>query len=151
MQLVKGLKMKQIKEPKLIEVIANIRYEEKEDTLVQKISFVVPNKKYLPYLFDARFLFKNKIEKLIKDILLKGFIRRIDDIDNIEIIYEKQEKPKPCMKKLACYTPPYFGCSYCQLAQEEGLFIFCPEKNKHMTKPGVQRCKIFRVKEEIIT
>ena len=36
--------MKQIKEPKLIEVIANIRYEEKEDTLVQKISFVVPNK-----------------------------------------------------------------------------------------------------------
>ena len=83
--------MRQIKEPKLIEVIANIRYEEKEDVLVQKISFVVPNKKYLPYLFDARFLFKNKIEKLIKDNLLKGFIRRIDDIDNIEIIYEKQE------------------------------------------------------------
>jgi hypothetical protein len=143
--------MKVIKEPKMIEVYVNVKYLETESNLVQRFEFSVSNKKYLPYLFDARFLFKNRIETLIKEMLLSGFEKRVDDKDNVEIFYKKQNKPKPCIKNISCYTPPFFGCQYCIKAQNEEKFVYCPEKNKHYVAPGIQRCPVFRCKEEIIT
>lgn len=143
--------MKAIKEPKMIEVYVNIKYSETDEYLVQRFEFNISNKKYLPYLFDARFLFKNKIENMIRDSLLEGYEKRVDDKDNIEIFYKKQPRPKPCIKNISCYTPPFMGCQYCSIAQTEKQFIYCKEKNKHYTIPGIQRCAIFRCKDEILT
>lgn len=140
-----------IKEPKNIEILVNIKYKEEEDEVIQRFEFNVTNKKYLDYLFDSRFLFKERIEKLIKDNLLENFISRVDRRDSVEIKYAKQEVPVPCIRKIQAYTPPYFGCKYCSKAEEEGNFLFCPEKKKHYSKPGIQRCPVFRVKEEILT
>ena len=131
-----------IKEPKNIEILVNIRYEKKGKAA---------NKKYLDYLFDARYLFKNKIEKMINDFLLEGYKRRVDSKEEINVFYDEQEAPKNQIRKIQAYIPPNTGCKYCKKAQEDGLFIFCPEKNKHYTKGGVNRCPIFRSKDELLT
>lgn len=143
--------MKQIKEAKNIEILVNIRYEEKDDKLIQRFQFSVTNKKHLDYLFDARFLFKRKIDKLINDFLLEDYVSRTDSKDEIEMVYLKQKKPNNCIRKIQAYVPPYFGCKFCEKAKIKGEFIFCPEKNKHYTLQGIQRCPVFRTKEEIIT
>lgn len=140
-----------IKEPKNIEILVNIRYEIKDEGLKQIFQFKATNKKYLDYLFDARFLFKNKIDKMVKDFLLDGYIKRVDSKDEIDIYYEKQEVPKTQIRKIQAYIPPNTGCKYCRKAQEDGLFLFCSEKNKHYTKGGVNRCPIFRSKDELLT
>ena len=143
--------MKQIKEARNIEIFVNIRYEEKENGLLQKFNFAVTNKKHLDYLFDARYLFKRKIDKLIKEILLEGYISRVDSKDEIDILYQQQKKPLNSIKKIQTYVPPYLGCKFCEKAQDDNGFIYCPEKNKHYSKEGIQRCPVFRSKEEIIT
>ena len=105
------------------------------------------------YLFDARLPFKNKIDKLISDNQLNNFIKRIDMKDEVDMYYEIQEIPQSQIKKIHAYVPPYYGCKYCKKAQEEGLFFYCPEKNKHYLKTsgGIKRCPVFRSKDEIIT
>lgn len=145
--------MKKIKEEKNIEVLVNIRYKNIDDQLVQTYDFTSSNKKILNYLFDTRFLFKRKIDRLIKEFLLEGYISRVDEKSRIVITYKNQEKPKNCIRKLQAYVPPYFGCMYCELAEIKGDFIYCPEKNKHYTvaSQGVVRCQIFRSKEKILT
>lgn len=140
-----------IKEPKNIGVFININYEETDDNLIQKFSFSVENKKYLDYLFDARFLFKQKIENIITDNLLNGFQKRVDEKNCVSIYYDKQDKPRPIIKKIQAYTPPYFGCLFCKKAKKKDGFVFCEEKNKHYVNPGIKRCPVFRCKEEIIT
>ena len=57
--------MKKIKEEKNIEILVNIRYENKGKELIQTYEFSSSNKKNLNYLFDARFLFKRKVDKLM--------------------------------------------------------------------------------------
>lgn len=141
---------KQIKEAKNIEVLVNITYENNDNTISQIFSFVVSNKRYLSYLQDARFSFKKKLEKLISSMLLDGFQRREDCEDKITMFYSKQDLPKPCIRKIQFYVPPYLGCNFCSLAKIEGQFVFCPEKNKHYVG-GVKRCPIFRSKDELIT
>jgi hypothetical protein len=145
--------MKKIKEEKNVEILVNIRYENKDDQLIQTYEFSSSNKKNLNYLFDARFLFKRKIDRMINNFLLDGYISRIDEENKITIKYKKQEKPKNCMRKLQAYIPPFFGCIYCEKAKIEGDFIYCPEKNKHYTavSQGVKRCPVFRTKEKILT
>lgn len=142
--------MKQIKEAKNIELFVNIKYEE-TDTLSQIFEFNVNNKKYLNYLLDQRLLFKDKINRLIKEFLLPDFISRIDDIDKVIIKYKKQKKPKPCIRKIQAYVPPYFGCKFCSKAEHKDGFAFCPEKNKHYPGDGVKRCPVFKTKEELLT
>ena len=145
--------MKIIKEPKNIEILVNIKYELTDEYLKQKFEFFSTNKKNLNYLFDARLPFKNKIDKLISDNQLNNFIKRIDMKDEVDMYYEIQEIPQPQIKKIHVYIPPYYGCKYCKKAQEEGLFFYCPEKNKHYLKTngGIKRCPVFRSKDEIIT
>lgn len=142
---------KQIKEAKNIEVLVNIRYNNSTNGLEQSFEFNVSNKKYLDFLFDARFLFKNKIDALIQKMSLDGFKSRTDSRDRVTMLYASQEAPRPCIRKIQAYVPPYFGCDYCSKCQKEGDFVFCPEKQKHYTKGGVKRCPVFRTKEEIIT
>ena len=145
--------MKKIKEEKNVEILVNIRYENKDDQLIQTYEFSSSSKKNLNYLFDARFLFKRKIDRMINNFLLDGYISRVDEENKITIKYKKQEKPKNCMRKLQAYIPPFFGCMYCEKAKIEGDFIYCPEKNKHYTavSQGVKRCPVFRTKEKILT
>lgn len=144
--------VKQIKEAKNIEIFVNITYREENDKLIQRFEFSVTNKKYLSYLLDARLLFKNKIEKLLNEFLLNDFILRIDSNEYIEMIYKKQEIPKPCIRKIQSYVPPFFGCKYCKKAEiKENGIIFCREKNKHYTDGGIKRCQVFRSKDEIIS
>ena len=71
--------MKKIREEKNIEVLVNIRYKNIDDQLVQTYDFTSSNKKILNYLFDTRFLFKRKIDRLIKEFLLEGYISRVDE------------------------------------------------------------------------
>lgn len=144
--------MKQVKEAKNIEVLVNISYAEENNELVQTFSFFVSNKRYLTYLFDARFLFKQKIEKLIEELLLEGYKRRADMEGEIKLYYDIQPKPQPIIRKICAYVPPNCGCAYCSKAVKEGEFVFCPEKNKHYHKSeGIGRCPVFRCKEEILT
>jgi hypothetical protein len=121
--------------------------------LIQTFDFSAENKKYLNYLFDARFLFKRKVDKLVSDFLLDGYISRIDEPNRITLKYRNQEKPKNCIRKLQAYIPPYFGCLYCCKAEIKGEFIYCPEKSKHYTlvSEGIKRCPVFRSKDKIIT
>ncbi len=139
-----------IKEAKNVEILVNIKYEETEEELIQKFQFIVSNKKYLDYIYDKRYLFKNKIDNLINSLLLNGFKSRTDCKDEIIMKYEKQEHPKNVIRKIICIVPPYCGCNYCDKAKKEGLFIFCKEKKKHYTE-GIKRCPIFHMKEEILT
>lgn len=145
--------MKKIKEEKNVEILVNIRYEVKDDQLIQTYEFSSSSKKNLNYLFDARFLFKRKVDKLISTFLLNDYIDRIDESDKITIRYKAQEKPSNCIRKLQAYIPPCFGCMYCEKAKIEGDFIYCPEKNKHYTvaSEGVKRCPVFRQKNKLIT
>lgn len=145
--------MKKIKEEKNVEFLVNIKYSLKDDNVIQTFEFTSSNKKNFIYLFDARFLFKRKIDKLIKDFLLDGYISRIDEENKITLKYKKQELPKNCIRKLQAYVPPNFGCIYCEKAKIEGEFIFCPEKNKHYTlaSEGCKRCPVFRQKNKLIT
>lgn len=143
--------MKQIKEARNIVIYVNITYEEKDNELTQTLSFSTKRKQDLAYLYDSRFLIKNEIEKLIKNILLSGFIQRIDHTDKIEMKYKVQKHPAPCIKVINAYIPPYLGCLYCLKAEVKGDFYFCPEKNKHYVKPGIKRCAVFRTKEKILT
>ena len=76
--------MKKIKEEKNIEILVNIRYENKGKELIQTYEFSSSNKKNLNYLFDARFLFKRNVDKLISTFLLTGYIDRIDEPDKIK-------------------------------------------------------------------
>lgn len=142
---------KVIKEVKNIEVLINIRYKQEEDKTIQTFQFSTSNKKYLDYLFDKRYLFKNKIEKLIKSLLLKDFISRIDSNEEVVLIYNKQEIPKNKMRKIVCQVPPYCGCQFCDKAEKKDCFVFCKEKNKHYTKDGIKRCPIFHMKEIVLT
>ena len=141
---------KQIKEAKNIEVLVNITYDEFDAYSTQTFLFVVSNKRYLSYLQDARLSFKRKFDKLISSMLLDGFQKREDQEDKIVMYYDKQELPKPCIRKIQFYVPPYLGCKYCSIAESKGEFIFCPEKNKHYVG-GIKRCPIFRSKDELIT
>jgi hypothetical protein len=75
--------MKKIKEEKNVEFLVNIKYSLKDDNVVQTFEFTSSSKKNFVYLFDARFLFKRKIDKLIKDFLLDGYISRIDEENKI--------------------------------------------------------------------
>lgn len=144
--------MKKIKEAKNIEVFVNIRYSYNDDgNLSQKFNFVVSNKKYLDYITDKRYLLKDKIEHLISSFLLENFIERIDRKENVEIIYKHQERPENCIRKIQCYIPPYCGCKYCQIAEKDGNFIYCPEKNKHYVGNGIQKCPIFKSIDEVLT
>lgn len=145
--------MKKIKEEKNVEILVNIRYEESGNELVQTYEFSSSNKKNLAYLFDARFLFKRKIDRLVSSNLLDGYLSRTDDVDRITIRYQKQDKPRNCMRVLSAYIPPFFGCAYCDKAKIENEFIYCPERNKHYTKisGGIKRCPVFRTKEKILT
>lgn len=145
--------MKKIKEAKNIEILVNIRYENEGDYLKQRFEFKPSNKKHLDYLFDARYLFKNKIDDLIKKTMLEDFVKRVDSKEEIDMYYEKQAMPQPQIRKIYAYIPPYCGCQFCKKAEEKGMFYFCPEKNKHYTKAdgGIKRCPVFRSKDEIIT
>ena len=145
--------MKKIKEEKNIEILVNIRYENKGKELIQTYEFSSSNKKNLNYLFDTRFLFKRKVDKLISTFLLNDYIDRIDEPDKITIRYKAQTKPSNCIRKLRAYIPPYFGCMYCEKAKIEDQFIYCPEKNKHYTlaSQGIKRCPIFKTKDKILT
>ena len=145
--------MKKIKEEKNVEIFVNIKYNLKDDKLIQIFEFSSDNKKNLNYLFDAKFLFKRKLDKLISEYLLDGYLERTDDFDKVIIKYEKQEKPSNCIRKLQAYIPPFFGCIYCEKAVIENDFIYCPEKNKHYTliSQGIKRCPIFRTKDKILT
>lgn len=143
--------MKQIKEAKNIELFVNIKYKTENNKLIQIFEFNVSNKKYYDYLLDQRLLFKDKINSLIKEFLLKDFISRVDDIDKIIITYNIQEIPKPCIRKIQTYVPPYFGCLYCSKAENKEGFIYCPEKSKHYPFPGVKRCPVFKTKDEVLT
>lgn len=143
--------MKVIKEPRLIDVFVNITYSVKNDELKQTFEFNVSNKKHLDYLFDNRFLFKNKIDRIIKDNVLEGFIRRVDDNDKVEIYYENQKPPKPIIRKINCIVPPFFGCEFCKHATKKGGFTYCKEKKKHYPKDGIKRCPIFRCSELELT
>ena len=145
--------MKKIKEEKNIEILVNIRYEIKDDFLFQTYEFSSSNKRDLNYLYDARLAFKRKIDRMINNFLLDGYVSRIDEENKITIKYQKQEKPKNCIRKIQSYVPPYFGCLYCEKAKIEGDFIYCPEKNKHYTKvsDGIKRCPVFRSKEKLLT
>lgn len=141
---------KQVKEAKNIEVLVNITYEEVEDKLKQKFTFVLPNKKYCCYLYDARVNLKNKIEELLQNFLLEDFQKREDFESSIVMTYGKQEVPKPSIRKIQVYIPPCFGCQYCKYAEEKEEFIFCKKKEKHYVG-GVKRCSVFRSKDEILT
>lgn len=147
--------MKKIKEIKNIEVLINIiyNYEEVngEKLLVQNFNFICNNKKQYSYLFDKRLDFKRKIEKIIKELELKDFVHRADEEECVKIYYKNQEAPKNLMRAIICQVPPYFGCIFCSKAEVNELFIKCPEKSKHYTIPGIQRCPVFKMKEEIIT
>ena len=81
--------MKKIKEEKNVEILVNIRYEVKDDQLIQTYEFSSSSKKNLNYLFDARFLFKRKIDRLINSLLLEGYISRIDETEEAKKLYEK--------------------------------------------------------------
>ena len=142
--------MKKIKEIKNIEILINIIYLQKE-TLEQHFKFVCSNKKHYSYLFDKRFCFKYKIEKIIKDLALDNFIKRIETENEIIVYYEKQKVPKNIIRKVMGQIPPCCGCQYCELAEEKDNFIYCPERKKHYVKPGIQRCVAFRMKKEVIT
>ena len=142
---------KVIKEAKNIELIINIKYTTTNDKLIQHFCFNLSNKKYTNYLFDVRYQFKRKIEALIKQFLLKDFIRRIDGTDEVVLEYKLQEAPMPVLRKIICVVPPYCGCSFCDRAKEENDFLYCSEKKKHYAKPGIKRCPIFRSKDEILT
>lgn len=141
---------RQIKEAKNIEIFVNITYKVEDEKLIQIFTFTVSNKKYLSYLFDARLLFKSKIEKILNDFLLEGFVSRIDGKDFIEMKYNLQKIPKPCIRKIQVYLPPFFGCKYCRLAENNNGTIYCREKNKHYTE-GIKRCQIFKSKDKIIS
>ena len=141
---------KQIKEAKNIEILVNITYEEKENSLLQKYTFVVSNKKYLKYLQDARFSFKFKLEKIINELLLQNFQRREDSEECIIMYYDKQKMPPPIIRKIQGYVPPYTGCQYCRLAEFKEQFVYCTKKEKHYVG-GVKRCPVFRNKDELIT
>lgn len=143
--------MKQVKEARNIIIYVNITYKENENELIQTLSFSTKRKQDLAFLYDSRFLIKNEIEKLIDSILLDNFLQRTDCPDKIEMKYSKQDHPAPCIKVINTYMPAYLGCLYCSKAEYKDLFIFCPEKNKHYTKPGIKRCPVFRTKEKIIT
>lgn len=144
---------KVVKEAKNIEVLVNIKYEMEGDFLKQKFEFMPSNKKHLDYLFDARFLFKKKIDDLIKKNMLADFVKRTDSKEEVDMYYTKQNPPQPQIRKIHAYIPPYCGCKFCKKAEIKGMFYFCPEKNKHYTMAdgGIKRCPVFRSKNEIIT
>lgn len=143
---------KQIKEAKNIEIFVNITYTIESEDLVQKFSFSAKNKKYLSYLLDARLLFKDKIEKMLKEFLLEDFKSRIDGKDFIEMRYGQQEIPKPCIRKIQAYVPPYFGCKYCIFAEKQECGIInCRKKEKHYSDGGIKRCPVFKSKDDIIS
>lgn len=143
--------MKVIKEPKNVELLINIICEKKGEKLIQHFKFNVKNKKHLDYLFDNRFLFKQKIDKIISANVLDGFIERVDDVDEVRIKYINDEEiPKPFIRKINVVMPPFFGCEYCCRAEKKDCFIYCKEKGKHYTK-GILRCPIFKCKEIELT
>lgn len=143
--------MRKIREEKNVEFLVNIRYRIEGEKLIQTFEFSSSSKKNFIYLFDPRFLFKNKIDNLLSEFLLKDFLQRIDEENKITFLYEKQEIPKNCIRKLSAYIPPCFGCEYCSKAIQENDFIFCPVKNKHYPFPGVKRCPVFKTKNKILT
>ena len=54
---------KKIKEEKNIKFYINITYFNREGTFVQRFDFSVSNKRYLPLIYDKRYLFKKDIDE----------------------------------------------------------------------------------------
>lgn len=142
--------MKVIKDIKNIDIFINIKYTEEDEYLLQHFQFNVSNKKHLDYIFDNRYLFKSKLDKLITSSLLKGFIKRVDSKEEVIMYYSKQDIPKNCIRKISSVVSPDTGCRWCEKAQEKGIFYYCPEKNKTYSQP-ISRCPVFKIKDVILT
>lgn len=141
-----------VKMERTITVYVNITYKEIEKELLQSFNVSTSRKQDLSYLYDSRFLFKNKIDNIIKENALEGFIRRVDCDDRVEMYYELQSKPSPLIKSFVIYIPPYLGCEYCANAEKkENGFVYCTIKKKHYQKNGIKRCPVFRTMEKILT
>lgn len=142
-----------IKMERTITVYVNITYKTNNNELVQTFNVTTKRKKDLSYLYDSRFLLKNKIDKIISDNLLDNFIKRVDHEDKIEMFYEIQEKPAPLIKVFNIYIPPFLGCIYCSNAEKksDNGFFYCKIKKKHYQKNGIKRCPVFKTKEKILT
>jgi hypothetical protein len=143
--------MSDIKIARQIDFYVNIKYKKNGDELHQIFEFNVTNKKYLTYAYDARYLLKRKIEKLIRDEFVENFVERIDEKEYIEVIYKTEKIKKPKIVNLNFYLPPFNGCKYCEKCEKQGNFLYCKEKNKHYDLAGIRNCKVFKSIEEIIT
>lgn len=143
--------MPDIKLAKQINFYINIKYKTIDENLHQIFEFSTTNKKYLAYVYDSRYLLKQKIEALIKKEFQENFVDRIDDKTYIEIIYKTNKKPKPRIVNLSFYLPPFNGCKYCTKCKKQGNFLYCKEKNKHYDSNGIRNCKVFKSIEEILT
>lgn len=144
--------MKKIKEEKNIKFYINITYRQEPGIIIQTFDFTTSNKRYLPFIYDKRYLFKKQFEKLIASELLEDFMNRVDLDDKVIMTYGRGATPqKPRMAIINDYLPPYAGCSYCAKAKVDGDFLYCPEKDKHYRLPGIKRCPVFYSKSKVLT
>ena len=145
--------MKKIKEEKLLTYYINITYENSEEGFKQKFNIHIDNKRYLRFILDKRYLFKDKFEALLDKYLLKNvsFERRNDLEDCVEMIYKSSPEsiPSPIIVTISDYFPPNTGCEYCQYAEKEKGCINCSLKKKYVQ--GTSRCTVFKSKKKIIT
>lgn len=139
--------MKQIKVAKRIPFFVNIKANGKE----QIFEFSTTNKKYLAYAYDARFVLKRKIDKLIMDNLQPfTVLRRDEEKDKIIIVYDTEINFPARIVNCEFYLPPYNGCLYCLNAKKDGEYLYCSEKEKHYSLSGIKSCPIFKSIEEIV-
>lgn len=144
---------KKIKEEKNIKFYINITYFNREGTFVQRFDFSVSNKRYLPLIYDKRYLFKKDIDELLfNEKVDSSFVRRIDEKDYIEVVYSKNgSHSAPRIATISNYVPPYTGCIFCKKAKKKGDFIFCDEKGKTYQYPGIKKCPVFLSLEKNLT
>ena len=136
-----------------IELLTAVKFKTTTEKVVQTFSFE-STKTLIKFAFDKRFDVYNKLNEKIKEVSLSTiddcftFLERIEETDKIIIEYSYAgDIDKDLLKNyyfvIPAFLPPYTGCSYCLLNEEQGEFIFCKAKNKIIPQ-ALKRCVIFR-------
>lgn len=140
--------MKKINVGKTVDFTVRMSFSHSENQTIQTYSFITSNKKNLNYVSDSRYLLKKKLEKIFSENLLDGYVARKEEQDCIKFIYNSIFEVESKVFNVSFFLPPYSGCLFCCKAEQEGDFIYCPEKKKHYDSMGIKRCPIFSSKED---